>query len=323
MTDLEELHADARLFYECHSDSPAQQKLADLISDVRIDIVPSRAIATAKYNPTRRHSEDFCWVSGDNNPIHQQQEGHSEVISPGFLQTCVAHLLTRETAARFGGSYPFTMVSSKMSGVLMTGQDYSLDADVHRLSEDSIEAKAVFRDSEGKEVCRFDRKSYANRPKMFFPQINPNELIQCCTFRLPEAYNLLEFSELIGAGKITKRTSPETNLLALAASSYAPCRAKKEGRLAIGEGVIALYAGQNICLDSSRSANLRHGLDLELYVSDKERFGKKSVPGEFVRMQVVARGVDRSPIYAVESALSFQDKRLLDVMVRRAQRVRK
>jgi hypothetical protein len=49
MSDINELHDAARSMYDAYGLMPAQQKLSDLVSDVKIDSIPGRVIATARY----------------------------------------------------------------------------------------------------------------------------------------------------------------------------------------------------------------------------------------------------------------------------------
>lgn len=274
----------------------------------------------AVFNNPLANSLEFCRVTRDVNHAHQKREGYPEVFSPGLLQTAAAFWLTRKAVLELDplGIYRFSDNVSTMRGAILTGQDYQMDGSVTRISEDCMNAQLKFRNFKGHAICRIERNLYRNAEEhssLVSSQVpSVEDLVHSHQFKLDDGYNLNDFSKLIGM----PTNSPQRTLLALCASSSVVCSAVNEGKLAVASGLTPFYVRQKISLDGNLGPSPHfEGINLELYLSDRQKFG---VPNGEVRMSLVGRVDDGRPVYVSQSDLSFQEKSAMDEMYARAQK---
>jgi len=86
------------------------------------------------------------------------------------------------------------------------------------------------------------------------------------------------------------------------------------------QGVVGFYANQEIYSDIRQSLDFKQGVTLELFLSDPERFGRKTEPGEVVDVTILARDHRGKPIYLSHAPVAFPRERILTVQMRRALR---
>ncbi len=256
------------------------------------------------YHPLMGHVKHFCELTGDSNPAHKEHPVYHQALVPGFLQTTIVTRLIKESMKHAGintANYPFANINIEMAGV-KTGSDYNfmlvLDPETLKSSVRSI-------DKEKKRVYTLERKDFEGEQVIDYPntpRVHSGRFIR---------KNSLEFGKLIGS------ESSESNLYALAASSFIICDAVKKGKLnAVPEELTVIYLSQKVHSDSSSSLNLVKGIDLELCMLDPEKFGKRSRKGDFLNTEIIARDHKGRFVYKINSQLSFRSVRLLDKILK-------
>lgn len=270
------------------------------------------AHASRVVNTSIAQSSDFGVATKDINPIHRKMPGLEEVVSPGFLQTCRAIVLSRQAmnAAGFNTlDYPHSFNECEMRAPVVTGLDYTMAAVFNGTSR---KAEVEIRNPRGEIVYTLVRglfKDSANPARLGFN----GELVYDGEFRIDGDDSIQTFGKLIGS------ESSESNLRAFAGASSAVCSAIAAGRLnALDEGVEAMYAGrQQFYIDSSRTLNLQKGIGMKLYVLGKDKFGKKSEKDDYVGISVVGEE-DGRMVYQFNANLAFVDKRIVPLMIKKA-----
>ncbi len=296
MADMKELENEARSFHKAYC----------------IDL----ARANRVINTSIAQSSDFVVATKDINPIHRKMDGLDEVVSPGFLQNCAAIVLSRQAmnAADFNTlDYPHSFNECEMRAPVVTGLDYAMAAVFDGTRK---RADVEIRNQKGDIVYTLTRglfKESANPARL---GLN-GELVYDGEFRIDGEDSIHNFGRLIGS------ESSESNLRAFAGASSAVCSAIAAGKLnTLDEGVEAMYAGrQQFYLDSSRTLNLQKGIGMKLYVSGREKFGKKSEKEDYVGISIVGEDAGRT-IYQFNANLAFVDRRIVPLMIKRALKCR-
>lgn len=292
-------------------------KLPSLISNIEIKQEDGLVRLTADYSPLLHHSESFCNMTKDRNPIHKAHPEYGEAVSPGFLQTSAAAILIREVINQKGinpKDYPFLHTNVELKKPVLTGCNYKFEIESNPSNAGSLKFSAKIKDQKGSVVCNMHREYSKAEPVLFFPSINSSYLVHTGIFT---GDDVLNFGNLVGS------ESPESNLYALSGSSSVVFDAVEKGKLSpLLEGIVALYASQNIHSDSSSTLDLRRGISLELYLSNPDRFGKLSEADEVLDMKILARTSKGKFIYLSQSPISFQNSRLLDIIIRKELRNR-
>ena len=265
---------------------------------------------SAGYSPSAEHSERFAELTKDRNPIHKKHREFGETISPGFLQTAVALGLIDEISGANQAKFPYSQCNAVMNGAVVTGLGYTLQIGIDRRSLRSF-AKII--DSKGNVIYELNR-NISNSP-IFHNGADPANLVHRGRFSLDAG--LEDMRGIMGA------TFPADYIFAIAGASSTVFDAIDHGKLPSPEGVAAMYSRQNIFCDSATPIDLSKGIDLELYLSGKEKFGKLSEKGETVEMTVAAKNDDGRFLYLVTAPISFQQERIVDIMLKRALRSRK
>jgi hypothetical protein len=271
------------------------------------------AVQNDSFKPSSFQSKEFADATKDTNPIHRKIEGFDEVISPGFLQNCAAIVLSRRAMAAIGLSsvdFPYSLNESEMPGPVATGLDYFISA---RFNAHKREADVEVRNLQGGLLYSLHRIIHRERPTCEMPGID-EELVYEGRFAISGEDSVSAFGSLVGS------KSSESNLRALAGSSSAVCDAISAGKLnPLEAGVVAMYAGkQNFYLDASRTLDLHKGINMRLYVSEKDKFGRLSAKNDYVRMSVVGEDDSGRMLYHFNAGLSFQDERIVPLMLRKA-----
>jgi hypothetical protein len=213
-----------------------------------------------------------------------------------------------------------------MRGVMPTGRAYDLEVTAERFSEKSIRTSANFRDSAERRVCRIDRTFHMEQPTVSpgidMRHLNKENFVYGDTFRLDNCHSMGEFSRLIGLDA----DNPQRNILALGASSSIVFAAMDKGLLANPPGIWAFYTAQSTQIDTGLKPDPRRGIDLELYLSNRELFGKVCEDDEGkskrVKMSIVGK-TEGNVIYVTQSNLSFKEEGFLKDMFQRAIEVSK
>ena len=293
MSTLEELRDEARLLSQEYDSDVAVQK--------------------GSLESSLSQSKEFADATKDLNPIHRKIEGFDEVISPGFLQNCISIVASRKAMNAVDVNpldFPCSLNESEMPAAVATGLNYFISA---MFNAQTREADIEIRNSQGRLLHRLHRKVYAEKPFSGMPETN-GELIYEGRFAISGEDSVSAFGRLIGSD------SSESNLRALAGSSSAVCDAISSGKLnPLEQGVVVMYAGsQNFYLDLSRSLDLRKGINMRLYASEKDKFGRLSAKGDYVKISVVGEDDSGRMLYHFNAGLSFQDERLVNLIMRRA-----
>ncbi len=293
MASLEELNDEARAFQKAYG----------------LNI----AVQNDSFKPSLSQSKEFADATKDPNPIHRKIEGFAEVISPGFLQNCAAIVLSRRAMNLCdvnSGDYPYSLNESEMPGAVATGLDYFISA---RFNAHKHEADVEVKTLGGGLLYRLHRVVHREEPVQGMPGID-GELVYEGRFAISGEDSVAAFGKLIGSN------SSESNLRALAGSSSAVCDAIACGKLTPLEvGVVAMYAGkQNFYLDASRTLDLHKGTNMKLYVSEKDKFGRLSAKKDYVKISVVGEDDSGRMLYHFNAGLSFQDERLVNLIMRKA-----
>ena len=293
MARLEELDEEARAFQRAYG----------------LDI----AVQNDSFKPSLSQSKEFADATKDTNPIHRKIEGFDEVISPGFLQNCAAIVLSRRAMNLCdvnSGDFPCSMNESEMPGAVATGLNYFISA---RFNAHTREADVEVKNLGGGLLYRLRRVIYHGKPPRGLPETN-GRLVYEGRFAISGEDSVSVFGNLVGS------KSSESNLRALAGSSSAVCDAIAAGKLnPLEEGVVAMYAGkQNFYLDASRTLDLHKGINMRLYVSGKDKFGRLSAKDDYVKISVVGEDDSGRMLYHFNAGLSFQDERLVNLIMRKA-----
>jgi hypothetical protein len=293
MTGLKELYEEARAFQKAYG----------------LNI----ALQNDRFSPSVKVSRDFADATKDSNPIHRKIEGFDEVISPGFLQNCAAIVLSRRAMNMCdinSGDYPYSMNESEMPGPVATGLNYSISA---QFNASTREADVELRNLRGGLLHRLHRVIHREKPTCGMPETN-GELVYEGRFAISGEDSVSAFGKLVGSD------SSESNLRALAGSSSAICDAIACRKLnPLEAGVVAMYAGsQKFYLDASRTLDLHKGINMKFYVSERDKFGKLSAKDDNVKISVVGEDDSGRMLYHFNAGLSFQDERIINLMLRRA-----
>ncbi|MEE9525592.1 MAG: hypothetical protein V3V78_03225 [Candidatus Woesearchaeota archaeon] len=289
-------------------------------------------VLTAIYHPMVQHSEGFCSLTHDSNKIHHDHPKYYDTISPGFLQASVANLLIAEAMSYVdleAVDYVFSYDFSKMEKPVITGADYKFEISLHAEQEKEEQQKGAFSVSakltngEGDLVYVLDKTFYKAAGENFFPELDLNKYIHSSEFSSDGRFRILSSGRPIGS------TILETNLLALSASSSVICDAIKEGNLRkIPEdpqdqtkNLVAMYDQQEVHAYACSNLDLREGVTLDLYISDRFRFGKFTKPGETLDMKIVGRESNGRILYTSTAPLSFPKAKGIDTLLK--QEIRK
>jgi hypothetical protein len=271
----------------------------------------------AGYSPAVEHSEQFVEMTGDDNPIHRKHPEYHETISPGLLQNAAAIILINQGIRESGlnaSDFPFSHTKAEMKAGVVTGLDYVFEIEIGISSEGVLKSSAALSGPQGI-VYNLERASYCKKPKIFFSRINLLEYIHSCMLIGESPY---KFGKLIDSG------SPESNLYAVSASSSVVSDAVRQGNLNnLEEDVAALYTKQDIYSDARRSLDLKKGLRLFLFLSNPERFGKISGAGEILDMNILAADDNGRVVYLSHAPLAFPRKKIIELQLRKALRLRK
>jgi hypothetical protein len=265
MSELEELHDEARL----------------LSQEYDLDV----AVQKVSLESSLSQSKEFADATKDPNPIHRKIEGFDEVISPGFLQNCIAIVASRKAMNATDVNpldFPYSLNESEMPAAVATGLNYFISA---MFNAQTREADIEIRHSQGRLLHRLHRKVYAEKPFSGMPETN-GELIYEGRFAISGEDSVSAFGRLISS---------------------------------LEQGVVVMYTGsQNFYLDSSRSLDLRKGINMRLYASEKDKFGRLSAKGDYVKISVVGEDDSGRMLYHFNAGLSFQDERIVPIIMRRA-----
>jgi hypothetical protein len=307
MADLKELQDEAETSYEAFSHP--------LVAwNPNVERKAGKLAKKAVYAPTLYHALEFCRVTRDNNPAHQRDERYGgQAISPGLLQTAVEFSAAKDLVYEMDrvGNYRFTESKAAMRAVMPTGFHYDLEIIAERVSENCIATDTRFRDADERAVCRIQRKFYTEKPAgsllIDLSQTVPEKFVHRSKFQLEQGYHMGEFSKLIGLST----QSPQRNSLAFGASSSVICSAVNGGVLPLPSDLRALYVAQNMQIDTGLKPSLHDGIDLELYLSDRAKFGVKD--SGWVRTSIVGKK-NGETVYMTQCDLSFSEKDALDRM---------
>ena len=264
------------------------------------------------YSPSVKHSERFVDLTGDKNPIHLGHPEFKETISPGFLQTVVVLGLTDEISGYTEVNqekFPFLQVNAVMNGAVVTGLDYNLQIIFDRAT---LKSSARLTDAKGNVVYELSRE-ISNTP-IIQPKLDSSKLVHRGRFSLERWGE--DISGVVGI------TLPNQYIPAIAGASSAVFDAIADGKLPKPHETVGMYAQQNISCDSTTPIDLREGINLELYLSDIDKFGQLSGKGETFGMTVVAKNDEGRFLYRVDAPLSFQQDRIFDIVLKRALRSR-
>lgn len=286
--------------------------LSDIIHDKRISFHDSIVVMDAGYFPSVEHSERFCDITGDPNPIHRSHPKYGEALSPALLQNAVASVLIRELMKESGKSaldHPFLLTKSYLKGPVITGFDYDIKVALNPTFQDFYSAYTEIKTKKGKKLFVSHQIFYEDDLDRSCFDLDKKNLVHSAKFT---GKKVLEFGNLIGS------KSSESNLYALSASSFAIVSAINKGIISLDQGVCAMYSEQEIAADISSSLDLKKGISLELYLSDKERFGKNMGEGETLDMQIIGKDNKDKVIYISRSPIAFPRSRLLEVQIQRA-----
>jgi len=292
-----------------------EKELPNVVKEKEIRKENGAIILTAKYLPSLAHSERFCDMTGDDNPIHREHPEYHEAISPAFLQNSITSLLFREAMTYRGIDvldYPFSTASSVMDGGILTSLEYDVEVKVEPGRFPA--AYAQFISPKGGKVHKTHKMFYNKQPDAFFHRIDPSRQLHTSEFT---GKNISEFGKLIGA------ESPESNLFAVSASSSIVFDALEKGKLGLDDDVCVFYREQKIVSDASHSLDLRKGISLELYLSDAGKFGKTLAQNETLEMQIVARDPKGRVIYSISAPLSFPRRGMFEMQFKKYFRSRK
>jgi len=268
---------------------------------------------TGMYCPTLEHSERFVDITEDDNPLHKAHPVYGEAISPGFMQTSTSILLIKEAMREAGlnpADYNFSINNSEMGarGAIVTGGEYPFEVESSPKGE-LMESSVVMKNNKGAVLYNFKRESYVG-PEGFDGQVFSTPVHES---RFTSERSATEFGKLIGS------ESSEGNLFGISCSSYVVFDAIRSGSISpVQDGLIVLYSSQNIYSDATKTPNLKNGINLELHLSDPEKFGGQLERNQSLDMRIAARDDDGRIIYVSQSPISFQREKLWDIMMRRA-----
>jgi len=291
--------------------------------------------ATKEFVISSEESEAFADITQDSNPIHRRfiEPGvgetkavlyGGETISPGFFQTYAALLsignmlnLKDSDIGQFG----FLRGCSKMHNIIVTGRSQNLRTAIRDATENSFQYEVTVANSKGR---AFELNGEASREVpdgLVFPSSN------CSTHRTDlvedNEHNGLRLGEMVrkifGYDTVNRKYCGEPTLWALASSSYVICDAIKKGVLSLPEDIVALYTNQDFLIFFRPLETKPIPIELNLFIPEVEKFGKKSLPGQTLRT-VISATDSRGLVYVVSSDLIFQDKRVVPILMKRALR---
>lgn len=285
-------------------------ELSDLVANR--EFREEESIITADYSPKVRHSEMFCELTRDKNPIHRKHPQYGEAISPGFLQTSAAIVLIREAMRQLDinpQDYPFSFTHSEMKSLVLTGFSYKFEGKLDNLKNGFLEYSIRLIDHRNNPVFELTGKNFKKEFGLLWPSLNFKDFVYSGVFNGEP----LNFGYLVGS------KSSESNLFALSSSSSIVFDALERGELpSVSEDLKAIYTSQRIYSDLSHSSDLKKGITLELYLSGKENFGKLSKRGENLDLNIFAKDSKERPIYLSNAPISFQPSRLIEIAMKRA-----
>ena len=253
---------------------------------------------TAGYSPSREHFEAFADLTGDKNDDFHKGE---QSIAPGFLQTSVAVLLIKKAMRAVDVlplDYPFSLDHAELPGFVLPSGDYTFNVEFH-LGERRT-ASAKLKDAEGNVVYSLERFMYEEKPADFSPNLDDVKYLCDEEFVLGDGADTPTFGRLIGS------KSSESNLYAMSGTSSIVFSALDKGVLKPVSPMKAFYYSQSVVSDASKSLDLKDGIKLELYLSDWEKFGKKTFGDEVVDMKILAKDHDGRFICLSYSPLKFK-----------------
>ena len=292
-----------------------EKALPSIIYDRRYSEKDGHIIITAKYLPTVNHSESFCDITKDSNKIHRKHPEFGEAVSPALLQSSVASILAKELIKYVGENpidFPYSSSESKSVKPVVTGFEYEVESRINPHFEGFLAAYTEIRNNKGKVYFSLYHVYCDGNHDIKFI-LDAADPVHRTIFTREKA---LEFGRMIGS------ESSESNLYSLAAASSVVADAVDRGVLSLDEGIIALYTEQQVTADTSHSMDLKKGIHLDLFLSDKARFGKNLEQGETVGMQILARDNKGKLIYVLKSPLAFPREGLLEAAIKREMRSR-
>ena len=254
----------------------------------------------ATYLPTQKHSEAFCYITHDTNPIHSK-------IAPILLQFSALNLLARKTMEKSGISYldyPFVQVDTDGKSLIINNCPYQLDMRIDpRCTPIRVSAAITNPRINNHPVYTLNLEAHKEEPEGFAPEIDLSKFSHACAFKGTEAK---AFSHLIG-GESVERT-----LYSIAVSSSVVFDAVKQGRLNMENGLMAVYDSQRVYFNSQTGPNMADGILLELFLSEREKFGKSTRRDETLDMKILARNSEGKPIYLSHAPVKFPREELLE-----------
>jgi hypothetical protein len=288
-----------------------------LLKDISGNADKGYSVVTASYLPTADDVERFVEATQDTNPIHKRHATYGEAIVPGFMHSCAALLLIDKAMGLHRTQlldYAHSDNHASMQSPVVSGSEYIFEV---RFDPQKHEATAVLLDKKNKPVYELRRQMDRGRKNGLKPVVDNRQLVHTGQFSLEGRIGPLDFARIIGSD------NPQRYFCALAGASSIVCQAIRAGKLDLDEGIVPLYTQQNFEADTAPPIDLRRGVSLELYLSNPEKFGALSAKGETMDMEVIARNDRGEVLYVLHAPLSFQQERLVDIVVRRAVPARK
>jgi hypothetical protein len=285
---------------------------SNILNNKKINVKDGMFVVNAVYSPSVDHSEKFCDLTGDPNPIHRRHPEYGEALSPALLQNAVASVLVRELIKEAGKSaldHPFLLSKSYLKGPVITGFDYNIKAILNTTFEIFYSAYVEITNKKGKKLFVSHHVFHEDGFERNASDMIKKRPVYINTFRGEKAF---EFGNLVGS------QSSESNLYALSSSSSVIVDAVKNSAISLDQGVCAMYAEQEIAADISHSLDFKKGISLELYLSDPEKFGKQLGKGEVLEMNIIGKDNKGKIIYISNSPLAFPRSGLLEVQIKRA-----
>jgi hypothetical protein len=258
------------------------------------------------YSPTLAHSEKFADLTGDNNPIHRELLD-GETVVPAFLQNVAAILASRKAILEYGLNqvdFPVSYNRITLDNFVVSGVDYEL---LVTLKNKPLEIKVEIVDPKGSKVFGMNRTFEG-----VVPPEDYDKLIHSSSFDVTGQV-LSQFCQVTGV------VSSESNLYGMASSSsiiFGAYDAKKLPKME--EGVVPIYSGQEIYLDTSRS--VRNDIDalLNVYEIPTEELKR----GDKIKTMISSWNKGNL-INRIASEIIFQSEKLPKLAVKKALRARK
>lgn len=286
----------------------------------------------ADYNPSLGHSELFCDITGDENPIHKEQTDPAyiktngdgkKVIMPGLLQMAV----TRALINKIYKNLNINLLDNRFvhstfefgDSPVVSGLDYKIEAIPYITDGDIWGHAAIFQGSQNKLFELNTKFSATDHLLTHIPLLFQKDLVHLTHVDDIPFYNkgkhIEQFSKLVGS------QDPLRNLYTLCCSSSVICDSIHDEELPSLEGKIALYSGkQEVFSDINLGLNLSKGFYLSLYINKKERFGEiqSGKDAKPLNLRICGRTHNGDIFYASKNSLTFQREGLARLLVKQA-----